>query len=224
MGPVACRTSAEEFAGLADLLLRVEALAGDRVIVAVAGPPGGGKSTLAEVLVSALNARTAGTAEIIPMDGFHYDDAVLSEWDLLAQKGAPQTFDVGGFSSLLKRLRKNVEKTIAVPVFDRTAELSRAAARVVSSNTRILVVEGNYLLLDMPAWSRLRSFFDLTVMLKEERSTLRKRLIARWISYGFDQVGATAKAVGNDLPNADLVLLNSVSADVEITSSKSHKG
>jgi pantothenate kinase len=61
-------------------------------------------------------------------------------------------------------------------------------------------------------------------MLKEDRATLRKRLIARWISYGFDQAGATAKAVGNDLPNADLVLLNSVSADVEITSSKSRKG
>jgi pantothenate kinase len=213
-----------EFVGLSELLVRIEALAGDRVIVAVAGPPGAGKSTLAEVLVNALNTRAPCAAEIIPMDGFHYDDAVLAGWDLLAQKGAPQTFDIGGFASLLERLRKNVEKTIAVPVFDRGAELSRAAARVVSSGTRILVVEGNYLLLEIPAWSRLRSFFDLTVMLKEDRATLRKRLIARWISYGFDQAGATAKAVGNDLPNADLVLLNSVSADVEITSSKSRKG
>jgi pantothenate kinase len=118
-----------EFVGLSELLVRIEALAGDRVIVAVAGPPGAGKSTLAEVLVNALNTRAPCAAEIIPMDGFHYDDAVLAGWDLLAQKGAPQTFDIGGFASLLERLRKNVEKTIAVPVFDRGAELSRSHSR-----------------------------------------------------------------------------------------------
>jgi pantothenate kinase len=213
-----------DFKGVADLLRRIEALQGDRVIIAVAGPPGAGKSTLAEVVVDKLNARLPGVAEVIPMDGFHYDDAVLSDWGLRKQKGAPQTFDVGGFTSLLERLRKNIEKTIAVPVFDRGTEMSRASARIVPSRTRILVVEGNYLLLEMPPWSRLRSFFDLTVMLREDRAVLRKRLIARWLSYGFDEQGATAKAVGNDLPNADLVLQQSAPADVEITSSKSSKG
>jgi pantothenate kinase len=213
-----------ELAGLADLLQRIEGLSGDRILIALAGPPGAGKSTLAKVMVDALNARSSGAADVVPMDGFHYDDAVLSDWGLLAKKGAPQTFDVGGLSSLLERLRTNVEKTIAVPVFDRNSELSRASARIIPAHVRILVVEGNYLLLNMPPWSCLRPFFDLTVMLTEDLALLRHRLISRWLSYGFDAAGATAKAVGNDLPNVDLVLKNSAPADVEITSSKSNKG
>lgn len=213
-----------EFDGLTELLQRIEALDADRVIVALSGPPGAGKSSLAAILVEKLNARAPGTAEVIPMDGFHYDDIVLADWGLLAKKGSPQTFDTGGLASLLERLRTNVEKAIAVPVFDRSMELSRAGARMVPSNVRILVVEGNYLLLETPAWNRLKSFFDLTVMLREDRAILHKRLIARWLSYGYDEAAAIAKAVSNDLPNADLVLQGSSPADFEITSSKTVQG
>jgi pantothenate kinase len=214
------KTGELEFAGLAELVRRIEALQGTRVIVALAGPPGAGKSSLADVLEAKLNDASPGTSEVIPMDGFHYDNVVLKDWGLLDTKGSPQTFDVGGFASMLGRLRRNSEKTIAVPIFDRDKELSRAGARVVPSNARILVVEGNYLLLDSPPWNQLRSFFDLTVMIKEDRAILRKRLITRWLAFGYDESAAIAKAVGNDLPNADLVLQGSRLADFEITSSK----
>jgi pantothenate kinase len=216
--------TSSKFEGLADLLQRIDALNGERIIIAVAGPPGAGKSTLAKVIVDALNAHSPSAAEVVPMDGFHFDDEVLADWKLLARKGAPDTFDVGGLASLLERLRKNTEKFIAVPVFDRSAELSRASARIVHSRTRILVVEGNYLLLDLPAWRHLRSFVDLTVMLVEDRAELRSRLIARWLSYGFDEARALAKVDNNDLQNADLVIQNSSAADVEMTSRKMSTG
>jgi pantothenate kinase len=206
------------FVGFSELVTRVAALPGDRSIVAIAGPPGAGKSTLAQALVDDLNDQIAGTAEVIPMDGFHYDDAVLTAWGLLARKGAPQTFDIGGFISLLERLRRNAEPHVAVPVFDRGAELSRAGARIVLSETRILVAEGNYLLLDDPKWTPLRPFFDMTVMLREDQITLRNRLIARWRSFGIDEAEANAKTMNNDLPNADLVLHKSVLAQIEIRS------
>jgi transaldolase len=206
------------FAGFDNLLARISALQGARVIVAVAGPPGAGKSTLVGALARGLNGQRPGTAAVIPMDGFHYDDAVLAEWDLLTRKGAPATFDAAGLASLLDRLRRNAEAFVAVPVFDRNLELSRGSARIVRSDIRILIVEGNYLLLDDPDWLTLRPFYDLTVLLREERETLKARLVARWLSFGFDREAAEAKAMINDLPNADLVLSGGTPPDVEITS------
>lgn len=195
---------------------RLHGLAASRVIVAVAGPPGGGKSTFAAALVQALDATAPGTAALVPMDGFHYDDAVLRARGTLERKGAPHTFDVGGLLALLRRLRAHDEPEVAVPIFDRRLEIARAAASIVPSSTRFLIVEGNYLLLDELDWARLRPFFDLTVMLREDRGVLEQRLIARWLSYGFDAAAAREKAERNDLPNADLVAARSVAADITL--------
>ena len=204
-----------------DLVLSRLRGAAARTIVAVAGPPGGGKSTFAAAIALALNAVQAGSAAIVPMDGFHYDDAVLRARGALARKGAPHTFDVGGLLSLLRRLRAADEPDVAVPVFDRKLEISRAAASLVPSSTKILIVEGNYLLLDAPEWARLRPLFDLTVMLREDRRVLEQRLIARWLSYGFDAEAARAKAEQNDLPNAGLILDRSVAADITLLDGRS---
>lgn len=202
--------------GLDLVLASVRRLAAERVLVAIAGPPGGGKSTFAAALASALNEAEAGAAAIVPMDGFHLDDGVLRQQGTLERKGAPQTYDVGGFASLLQRLRANEERSIAVPLFDRALEISRAGAALVPASTRHVIVEGNYLLLDDPDWIRLRPMFDLTVMLREARRVLEQRLIARWLSYGFDPAAARAKVEHNDLPNVDLVLNCSTAADIEL--------
>ncbi|HMQ57962.1 MAG TPA: nucleoside triphosphate hydrolase, partial [Rhizobiaceae bacterium] len=151
-----------------------------RTITAIAGPPAAGKSTLAEKLAASLNAQKPGSAAVLGMDGFHFDDMLLVPRGLRPVKGAPQTFDVAGFHHLLQRLRANQEAEIAVPVFDRSIEIARAGAAMVPQGVTRLVVEGNYLLLDRAPWSHLKPLFDTTVLLTVSESVLRDRLLARW--------------------------------------------
>lgn len=187
-----------------------------RFLVAVAGPPGAGKSTLAEALAPALNARLPDQPGIVvPMDGFHYDDGLLKERGLLSRKGAPDTFDADGFRALLRRLKSEMTP-IAIPVFDRSLEISRGSARIVEPRHRLLVIEGNYLLLDRPIWRDLKPLFDLTIALKPSIDLIEKRLIQRWLDYGFDREAAIEKARGNDLANAHVVLEESQKADIEL--------
>lgn len=182
-----------------------------RSLVAIAGPPGSGKSTLAEALAERLS-EVAPTA-IVPMDGFHLDNDVLRERGLLARKGAPQTFDVSGYSALLTRLR-NVEDEVAAPIFDRSADLARAGAVVVQAAHRFVLTEGNYLLLTQTPWSELARQFDTTIWIEVDETVLEERLVRRWIEQGFDVEAARKRALANDLPNARLVKNNAGPADI----------
>ncbi|MBE3637848.1 AAA family ATPase [Mangrovicoccus sp. HB182678] len=187
-------------------LARLAALPAGRRLVAVAGAPGSGKSRLARYLAEGLNAARPGRAEVVPMDGFHYDDAVLEARGLRPRKGAPETFDVAGFDHLLARLRRNDEPEIAIPVFDRDLEISRAGARIVSAATEMLVVEGNYLLLKQPPWDRLARHFDETVFLDVPPQELERRLRRRWrVKHALPAAEAERRLRENDLPNGALV-------------------
>ncbi|WP_343313238.1 nucleoside/nucleotide kinase family protein [Brucella sp. BE17] len=192
----------------------------DRLIVAIAGPPGSGKSTIADYLCKAINQGADYPAIIVPMDGFHLDDSILDKRGLKSRKGSPPTFDCAGFAALLERL-KAAQEDVFIPVFDRSLELSRAAASVVTPQHRILLVEGNYLLLDEEPWSRLGSLFDLTVALDVPLPILERRLVDRWLHYGFDPDAARAKAHANDLPNAERVITYSRKADYILSSTES---
>jgi len=183
-----------------------------RLVVAIAGAPGSGKSTLAAGLVAQLEGPDRRGAVLVPMDGFHFDDAVLDERGLRARKGAPETFDVAGLGVMLQRIRSG-EDAIAVPVFDRSLELSRAGARIVGADQPIVVVEGNYLLLDLAPWAALAPYFDRTIFIDVPENVLRERLIRRWLEFGFDADAARARAEGNDLVNARLVMTSSRAAD-----------
>lgn len=187
---------------------RAAAAADKRFLVALAGPPASGKSTLAAELAEKLSPG----ARVVPMDGFHYDDAVLIARGLRQRKGAPQTFDCAGLAHLLTRLRR--EDEVAIPLFDRALEISRAGADIVGPDDRILIVEGNYLLLDQAPWSALRQHFDLTLRLDVPEDVLRHRLVGRWLDHGKTQAEAEAWINGNDLPNALTVLQHSGPADV----------
>ena len=190
--------------------IRAKAQAQGRFLTALAGPPGAGKSTLAAELVAALGKG----AKAVPMDGFHYDDAVLIARGARARKGAPDTFDVAGFRHLLTRLR--TEDEVAIPLFDRDLEISRAGADIVGPDDRILIVEGNYLLLNEAPWPDLAPLFDLTIWIDVPEAELDRRLMARWAHYGKTPDQARAWIDGNDMPNIRRVVAGSCPADLVI--------
>ena len=200
------------------LIRRLDALPPGRHLVALAGAPASGKSTLAEALVAGLNARSPGRAAVLAMDGFHYDDRVLGPRGDLPRKGAPHTFDVGGLRHMLKRLRARDEAEVALPVFDRDIEIARAGAAILPQAVEIVVAEGNYLLLDRDPWTALHGLFDVTVSFEVPEEVLRARLAARWQSYDLDPDQIAAKLEENDLPNGRLVRSASIAADYVVHS------
>ena len=189
-----------------------------RILVALAGPPGSGKSTLADELESALNQEESEQAMILPMDGFHYDDLYLVPAGLRPRKGAPQTFDVWGFYHILRRLRERQEEFVAVPVFDRDLEIARAGARLIPAKVPVILVEGNYLLLQQEPWSQLRLLFDVAVLLEVPEAVLGERLTARWQHYELPSEEIAAKVNENDLPNGRYVMAESGGEDYRLKS------
>lgn len=198
------------------LLDRLTELAGQtrRSFVALAGAPGAGKSHVAERLAAGLARRAPGQAAILPMDGYHLDDGLLEQRGDRMRKGAPHTFDLDGFAAMLKRLAADDGRPVLVPVFDRSIEIARAAAREIPAAARLIITEGNYLLLDQPGWSELARLFDLTVFIDVPEEILRKRLAARWA--GTETTEAMQKLEGNDLPNMRLVARHSRPADLRL--------
>lgn len=185
-----------------------------RFVVAVAGAPGSGKSTLSHHL---LDLFPEGSAAIVPMDGFHFDDAILHKRGLRSRKGAPETFDYAGFLALLRRIR-SIEPEIAVPVFDRNMELSRAAAAIINSDVKFVLVEGNYLLLDEAPWNELAPFFDFAIFLDLPRNELERRLMQRWHEHGKTEEEARDWIATNDMPNIERVVQQRRPADLVIQS------
>ena len=183
----------------------------DRIIVAIAGPPASGKTTLADELARRLNAQKCLTA-VMPQDGFHLDNAVLEARGDLPRKGAPHTFDGAGFVHTVKRLQDQVD--VAVPVFDRPRDLSVAGARIIPGEAEVIVVEGNYLLFDDAPWSDLAPIWTLSARLDVPMADLRARLIQRWLGHGLSSAAATRRAMSNDIPNAQTVLDKALPADI----------
>lgn len=181
-----------------------------RYFIALAGPPASGKSTISEKLNEDLNIK-GFPSDILQMDGFHLDDAILSSQNLLPRKGSPETFDVMGLKSFLIRLAS--ESEVIVPIFDRSLELSRSSAVTISENKKIIIVEGNYLLLNSRPWNELNNYFDSRVMIHCEESVLEKRLIDRWKGFNLTQDQINQKVYENDLPNGVDVIQNSIEAD-----------
>jgi len=189
---------------------------GRRVMIAIAGAPGSGKSTIAEHVVDQLNREDGISAALFPMDGYHYDDAVLEDMGRRAFKGAIDTFDAHGLRHMLVRLKANEDDVIAVPVFDRSIEISRAGGRLIPQSVDIIVCEGNYLLSHQTPWNLLKPIFDLTVFVDVDENDLRRRLQDRWRGFGLDDAEITRKVEENDLPNGMSIISASAEPDLRV--------
>lgn len=188
-----------------------------RFIVALAGAPGSGKSTVANLLVNYVNREKPGLKPVVmPMDGFHLDNSVLSRLELSDRKGAPQTFDASGYVNALLRIRENRE-TVWVPEFDRSKDLSRSGAIEINCDNRLVITEGNYLLLTDNPWQQIRDIVDKTVLIDVGMDTLTNRLMQRWLDHGFSEQEARSKLEDNDLKNARYMFGNSSTPDWRLT-------
>lgn len=188
--------------------------ASGRKIIAVAGAPASGKSTISDAICDHLNGIRLDCAKILPMDGYHYDDALLKARGIHSLKGAPHTFDVLGFSHTLKRLAARDEDEVVTPVFDRSIEIARAGANPISKDVEYIIVEGNYVLVDQKPWSELKPYFDLSVFVSVPVPILEQRLRQRWIDHGLDEAGIMRKLEEVDLPNGEFIRANSSQPDI----------
>ncbi len=205
-----------------DLVERARGLVagGGRAVLGITGAPAAGKTTLAVELVRALAPRppaglVAGAwVAHVPMDGFHLADAELDRLGLRAVKGAPDTFDALGYAALLRRLRSDADEMIYAPAFERVIEQPIAGAIPVSRAARLIVSEGNYLLLDEPRWSGVRRLCSEIWYADLDHEERLRRLIERHIRFGKDESSAVAWATGTDEHNAARVAATKDGADL----------
>ncbi len=195
---------------LADLI-RERSGASERFVVGLAGAPGSGKSTIAAELVERLVPRPP----VVGMDGFHLANEALVDRGLISRKGAPDTFDAGGFIALLERLRA-ADGDCWAPRFDRSIEDSINAAVEIRASDPIVLVEGNYLLLDIEPWRRVASLIDLTVFVEIDQAVRRRRLIGRHVEFGRTEAEAERFVEISDEPNALVVEASVARADARL--------
>jgi pantothenate kinase len=195
-----------------DLVARVRGLGPGRVLLGICGAPGAGKSTLAEHIVAALG----NEAVYVGMDGFHLAQVELERLNRTERKGAPDTFDASGYVNLLSRLTTETSTTVYAPEFRREIEEPIAGAVPVGPQHRVVVTEGNYLLLSDEPWHQVSGLLTETWFLAPEETVRRDRLIARHQAFGRTPTEARERTLGSDernavlinatLPRADLVL------------------
>lgn len=203
-------------AGLEVLVARALALVGTRrrAVLGIAGAPGAGKTTLAEALVEGVGrARGEEWVAHVPMDGFHLSDVQLDRLGSRSRKGAPDTFDAEGYAALLRRLVDEPDLPVYAPGFERTLEQPIAAAVVVPPAARLVVTEGNYLLLDEPPWHRARAGLSEAWFVIVDDDLRRDRLVQRHIDFGKAPHDARTWVGETDEANAVLVASTADRAD-----------
>jgi pantothenate kinase len=181
-----------------------------RYLFGIAGPPGSGKSTLAAALAEDL------AAPIVPMDGFHLPNAVLTDRGLLDVKGAPETFDADAFVGLVRRLR-TVTDAVDCPAFDRTIDEPTADQVRVVPNDAVVIIEGNYLLLDESPWSELVDVFDVIAYLDVADDARVERLVDRHVEFGRTRHEALEFVRRSDEANARRIARSRSRADVLVS-------
>lgn len=175
---------------------------GRRKLLGLVGPPGAGKSTLAQ----ALQAAFAELSVVVPMDGFHLAHSTLQRLARADRKGAPDTFDSAGFAALLQRLREpQRDDVVYAPEYRREIEEPIAGAIAVPAATRLVIVEGNYLLLDQGPWAGIAALLDDSWYVDVDDRLRTDRLVLRHQQFGRSPRDALDWVAGTDAPNARLI-------------------
>jgi pantothenate kinase len=189
-----------------------------RVVLGITGAPGAGKSTLADALMARIRAGLGRDAVgHLPMDGFHLADVQLDALGRRDRKGAPDTFDVDGYVAALRRLHDEPGRTLFVPGFERDLEQPIAAAIAIPPTARLVVTEGNYLLLPDDGWERVRPFLAEVWFVDGDDEIRRERLVRRHEKFGKSPDAALAWVAQVDQPNAELVAATRDGADLCVT-------
>ncbi|WP_152361609.1 nucleoside/nucleotide kinase family protein [Microlunatus speluncae] len=199
---------------LTELVQRIDRLAAgrERVLIGLAGPPGSGKSTLS----AALNNRLGDRAALLGMDGFHLGQRELERLGRADRKGAPDTFDAGGYLALLQRVRGRTDVDHFVPVFDRQLEEPIAANACVRAGVPIVITEGNYLLLDDPAWHEVAGQLDECWFLEPDDTLRLDRLTRRHVDHGRTPEAAAEWVARVDESNTKLIMAGATRATLRL--------
>lgn len=186
-----------------------------RVILGITGSPGSGKTTLAIDVVARVNALLrADAAAHLPMDGFHLANATLDALGIHDRKGVIDTFDAAGFIALLRRLHVELDSPVYAPSFDRNIDEPIAGAIAISPDTRLVIVEGNYLLADAFPWSEIKPLLTEIWFCATPEAERLARLIDRHTRRGCTPEAARAWAETVDGANARLIEATAPRADL----------
>jgi pantothenate kinase len=195
-------------AAVADLRGRLAT--GSRILLGITGSPGSGKSTFAAALHTLVGP---DVAVVVPMDGFHLGNAIIEGTPLRQRKGAIDTFDVGGYLSLLRRLARRDEAVVYAPDFRRAIDEPVAASIAVPASVPLVITEGNYLLADHPVWQQVRAQLDEVWFMDTSAALRLERLVDRHVHFGMARPAAEEWAAGSDEANARLIEATRGAAD-----------
>lgn len=188
----------------------------NRILICLAAPPAAGKSTLVEFLCHLAKENGISSIQAIGMDGFHYPNNILQKERkngilLKTIKGAPETFDVEKMRSALLRLK---HENILWPIYDRNIHEPIKDYFMIDKD--IVLLEGNYLLLDEEPYKGLKNIYDLSIFITADEEIVKHRLIHRKAKGGLSFDEATAFYNASDRRNVRRVLQHTSTADVTI--------
>lgn len=201
----------------------------NRILAAVAGPPGSGKTAFATLLVALINAKMQREeAVLIQQDGWHYPNVYLDshmiqhkgEVIILRRlKGSPETYDTESIYAFLQRCKAGDQ--IEYPVYSRQLHDPIPNAGRITANHHIVVLEGNYWLLREDPWQQFQALFDMRLLITAPQKKLVEGLRQRHLRGGKTLEAANRQITSVDLPNIERVAKNSVSAEVIVQKSDS---
>ncbi|KAI0009213.1 P-loop containing nucleoside triphosphate hydrolase protein [Xylariaceae sp. FL0662B] len=208
-----------------------------RILIALAGAPGSGKTTIATNIVRALADLTADPPKtvVISIDGFHLPLSALralpNASEALARRGAPWTFDAKAAVDMVRKLRTagnngtgagagagaaadaaGSEDVVVVPTFDHAVKDPVADGLVVGRDAQVCLIEGNYVLCNEDLWSEIADLVDERWLVRVDENLARNRVAARHLAAGIEPSMelALARTDYNDIPNGRYVMEHSL--------------